>query len=192
MYLLLVRDVSYWITITMSHQKTSAAIFTVLLAVVTQPLSAQDIYKTVDENGNVTYSDSPVKENSKKLDLPEINSQPSPNPETAPRFFKADEKTKPIKYALKINEPIHDQAIPPGQRDVAIIAEIDPIPTEDDITYTLLVDGSATDTAELPSFLIKEPLRGSHDIQIQAKQDKKVIATSKSITIHVIRPTVAN
>lgn len=176
----------------MNLQKTSAAIFTLFFSLVAHPSFAQDIYKTVDENGNVTYSDSPVKENSKKLDLPEINSQPSPNPETAPSFSQANEKTKPVKYTLNINEPSHDQAIPPGQRDVAIIAEIDPIPLEEDITYTLLIDGAAADTASLPSFLVKEPLRGSHNIQVQAKREKKVIATSKSITIHVIRPTVAN
>lgn len=150
---------------------------------------AQEIYKSVDEHGNVTYSDSPSK-NSKVVELPTINSQIPIDGEAAPRLFPGDTEEKPVKYKLTISEPANDTAIPPGQLSFSIQASIKPQPTTA-LTYTLVYDGNEQQTSSAPSFVINHPLRGSHNIAIKAKLEGKTVASSNSITVHVIRPTVS-
>ena len=55
----------------------------IISALVTVTISASglaDIYKSVDEEGNVTYSDEPVKEE-EPLTLPPLNVIPPPPPQ---------------------------------------------------------------------------------------------------------------
>ncbi len=51
----------------------SSAIVLIALGLAASPLSAQEIYRVVDENGNVTYTDQKPDDNSEPVDLPELN-----------------------------------------------------------------------------------------------------------------------
>ena len=66
--------------------------------------TAAEIYKQVDENGRVTYSNLPSK-GSKKLDLPEVSTIPAPKaPVAAPANFpKVDGKTQKDRDDMRRN-----------------------------------------------------------------------------------------
>jgi hypothetical protein len=53
--------------------KIQLAIWLILLALAAAPLAAQEIYRVVDENGNVTYTDQKPNDNADPMDLPELN-----------------------------------------------------------------------------------------------------------------------
>jgi hypothetical protein len=166
-------------------QQSLLALASILLTLAA-PTFGQKIYKTVDEHGNVTYTDNPTKE-AKEVDLPTINSQLPPNADSAPLYPSRD---KAIKYAMTITEPANDTAIPPGQLSFSVKANIQPAPSAP-LIYSLIVDGQEQQTARTPLFVIDNPYRGSHSISIEAKLDGKKIASTQSITIHVIRTNVA-
>jgi len=63
--------------------KLQTLTFTFLL-LTCAPLSADQIYKSIDEHGKVTYSNEPIK-GGKKVDLPPISTVSLPKPPAAPK-----------------------------------------------------------------------------------------------------------
>lgn len=53
--------------------KTSLTLLLLLLAMAVAPLPAQEIYRVVDADGNVTYTDQKPTEDAEPLKLPELN-----------------------------------------------------------------------------------------------------------------------
>jgi hypothetical protein len=47
-------------------------------------VSAADVYKTVDKDGNIKYTDKPSTEKAEKLELREINTVPGAQPQALP------------------------------------------------------------------------------------------------------------
>lgn len=163
-----------------------------LLVVVTGFCQAQStIYRHVDSNGKVTYSDSPLSNEDTEVELPPLNtsetddgdqgySDPSPEPREA------------ISYQLDIQTPANDSTIPPGASAIIVAASLTP-PARQPLTFELVFNGEALLQATSPNFTIEEPFRGSHSIRIQAFDDNgDWVAESDTITVHVIRPTVRN
>lgn len=53
--------------------RSPLTLWLLLLAVVVAPVAAQEIYRVVDEEGNVTYTDQKPDDDTEPLDLPELN-----------------------------------------------------------------------------------------------------------------------
>ena len=78
---------------------TLTLFLTLSLLLAGTPLAAEEIYKQVDEHGNVTYSNKPIK-GGKKIDLPPLSTIPGPivpppkaeQPKAAPP--EVDKKTR--------------------------------------------------------------------------------------------------
>jgi len=66
--------------------RSNSTLLLIVLALAITPLAAQEIYRVVDEHGNVTYTDQKPDEEADPLELPELNvlgdDDEAPLPET--------------------------------------------------------------------------------------------------------------
>lgn len=151
---------------------------------------AAPIYKHVDENGNVSYSDSSQSANDEIIKLEPINTQTSQHEET----FQPNATSnldQPIDYQLVIDNPLNDTTITPGQSFVGISGYMEP-GADFATQFELIYDGQVVQANDSPAFVIDQLERGTHTISIRVLDEYGVnIATSQRIQIHVQRPSVA-
>ena len=159
-----------------------------LLACAPFALHAQ-IYQTIDEDGNVSYTDKPPQgQKSEQVSLPTTNTAPPIKP-TAPSSSKKTGKDKaPTDYSISISSPSNDAQIPTGQRDVSVSLSLSPA-LHKDHKVQLMVNGAPFgDSFSGTSGTLKEIYRGSHQISAAVIDDNgKTISVSDSVTIHVQR-----
>ncbi len=169
-----------------------------LLACAPFALNAQ-IYQTIDEDGNVSYTDKPPQgQKSEQVKLPPTNTAPAIKP-TAPAGTKKGGKDKsPSDYSISISSPGNDAQIPTGQRDVSVNLSLSPA-LHKDHKVQLMVNGAPFgDSFSGTSGTLKEIYRGSHQISAAViDSNGKTISVSDSVTIHVqrhsrLRPTPAS
>jgi|GEM_PF-2365664 len=98
----------------------------IISVLITSLISASvlaDIYKSVDKEGNVTYSDEPVKEE-KALTLPILNVIPPP----PPRAAEIPVTKAPRSYKIfNVTVPANDTTVPRGQKEITVEIAISPL-----------------------------------------------------------------
>lgn len=151
-----------------------------------------EIYKTVDENGNVIFTDNPHGEKVEEVELPPVNTQPrytSGKPKKSKKFtYKA-----PTKYDISITSPADQTQVLSGQRDLTVIARIAPKLFPGHKIQVLLNGTPFGPSSTKAQITLKEIYRGAHQIQAAVVNDKgKVISRSNAVTVYVRRATVAN
>ncbi|TQV68179.1 DUF4124 domain-containing protein [Exilibacterium tricleocarpae] len=171
----------------------------IVLAVLSWlPLPGQaQVYKTVDENGNVVYTDNPRAvegEQPKPVKLPAINTQPPPAviPRTGAGTGDAeDESQLPTRYQLSVSSPTDGTFVPPGQRDLTVTATLEP-PLSSEHRLEVMLNGKTVAQEAAATITLKEITRGSHSLQVRVvNRQGKVLGISKPVTVHVRRATVA-
>ncbi len=172
-----------------------ALLLATLLALVAAGASAQ-IYRVVDEDGRVTYTDTPPadedcqeagKRTSEELSLPAINIQPGT--EAAPRESSDDGDDEDTGYRhVAIAAPEDDTTIPPGQLEVSVQVTMEPELKPGHsvlLHYNNEPHGEPTTST---SFVLSELIRGSYPIRAEIlDQEGTVVAASEPVTIHVKR-----
>jgi len=148
------------------------------------------IYKTVDEYGNVSYSDSPPEDVSNsstlKLKLGPVNSTPAiktakPEQPLAP----AKSKAKPI--TIRISSPQDQANITAEQRNLRIQTSIIPALPEG-ARIIINLDGQDINAGADGSVTIHNIHRGEHRIYAKVSQAKRLLAETATTTIYVFRP----
>ncbi|MEJ2417440.1 MAG: DUF4124 domain-containing protein [Exilibacterium sp.] len=153
---------------------------------------AADIYKTVDENGKVIYSDNPRGKKIEAVDLPTVNRQPA-QPVIQQRKNIANATTVgPKSYDIDIETPTDQTHVPPGQRDLIVNTSITP-PLFKNHKIQVLLDGQLQQSGRSNNVVIKEIFRGAHQIEARVIDQKgNTLGRSEAVTVYVIRPTVSN
>lgn len=152
-------------------------------------VTANEIYKVVDENGKVTFSDNPTGTKIESVDLPQINMTPAVDPKPfTPR--KKDHKTF---HNIRITSPSDKTQILPNQRDLTVTAEALP-GLSNGFSAQLYMNGMPYGEAQsYTSFFINEITRGEHKINAVILDPKgKVVARSNTITVYVFRPSIGS
>ena len=171
-----------------------------LLAVVANPLTAQ-VYKSVDEDGNVTYTDQAPKEGAKPVKLRPISVIEAPTYQVKPKPSEAsaegeDGKEMSLKYLRKNYK---DFAIVAPQADESVWNPQDFITVAWNVRYqlqpgmqaTIYVDGKqqATTTEQIISVTGLE--RGEHTVTAELKDaQNRRVATADSVTFFIRRPNI--
>lgn len=157
-----------------------------LCACFTFSSQAQEVYKTVDENGKVIFSDKPKNEDSEKVDTKLKNVQPG----TVVRPYKK-EKKEGAPASIHITSPSNGQQFGPTQSSVSISAKVLPKMSAK-YRVTLFFDGkvisgpSQSTSASVP---LSIKTRGKHTVSATLSDEAgNTIAQSNSVTIQVIRP----
>lgn len=168
----------------------SALVLLFAAILVSPPSIAADVYKTVDEDGNVTFTDSPPKDKrAEKIELKETNTQP-------PVEFRSrrsdgregpEEETGP--YNPRIVSPENEYQMGPREASLAITVETDR-PLDDEHSFQLFVNGVAdAEPTQSSTLTLANVRRGRKDITVSIVDSQgTVIASSNAVSIYVIRP----
>jgi hypothetical protein len=161
-----------------------------LITVLLMNICAAEVYKTVDKDGNVVYSDNPKADNAKKIELRELNTvPPAPNIGYTPDYSKSA-PPELMSYQVSIISPSNNLIIPVGQRDLAIAVSLDQ-PLQAGHLLVYYMDGDMVEETMMTNILIKEVMRGSHQITVEAiNESGQSLGMSESVTVNLMRPII--
>ena len=162
------------------------------LWVVSLTASAQ-IYKSVDENGVVTFSDVPPAASSGETSTvakPNVtNAMPGLSP-TAP-IPEAATNVKSAARSVSIASPLNNATIPMGAGIFDVTAELG-TPLADGELLALYLDDELVDVPQTSEvWTLTYVIRGPHTLQVRRLSSAgETISQSERITVFVLRPSV--
>ncbi|NNE37783.1 MAG: DUF4124 domain-containing protein [Gammaproteobacteria bacterium] len=149
---------------------------------------AADVYMTVDENGNPTFTDQPV-EGSKKIEVKEVITIPALKNVPPPRTTSQPQ----VRYRqIAITNPKQDETYFRSEGDLVISVMSSPRLRVGD-RYVYRLDGEEIYIGRATSQSISELDRGTHTVQIAilGRDDMEIIA-SETITFYMRHSSVLN
>lgn len=157
-------------------------VFCTLLLLI-NPLQAE-IYKWIDQNGSVHFSDKP-RPGAETVTLPPTQTY-SPPKTTAPLPPEPEipRQTRAAYTKIMIVQPQNQETIRSNQGLLSVITRVEPELNEGD-KLQLIYDGSPVGEPQTePAFTLKQIYRGSHTLQLQILNETgKVVGSSDTITI---------
>lgn len=156
------------------------------------------VYRSVDEFGNVVYSDTPV-EGSEEIRLNVAPGYETPVvPDLAPQVITEQEQTEELEepnYQVTVVSPEHDQSIRDNAGTVTIEVHVQPeLNQERGDLIQFQLDGQVVGQAQpSTSFTLTNIDRGSH-IVVASVIDKtgKILKRSRSVLFHLHRRSLIN
>ncbi len=166
-------------------------LFTLMFLACTAAVAAT-VYKWVDEEGVVHYSDQPH-ENAQKVELkaPQTYSSPKTAAPQPPRSTPARESSAPVYQSCSITEPTNEQAYLNTDTVTAGVTVSPAVRPGDTVVVTL--DGSLVPgvPANGGQFSISPVDRGTHAIQMVVKDPEgTTVCSSTSVTFFVRQPSL--
>jgi len=157
------------------------------LLVCTFPVTAE-LYRWVDERGNVHFSDKPVKEGAKSYTPPPITTVPATSPGNYNFGSNKSGQAKPVKYeSIEVTSPAHDHVFTPDKTDnIAVLTNLAPrLRAAEGHRFALYLNGTLYKEGG-PSFNLVGLNRGTYAVYAAVLDKKgKVILKSKPISFHV-------
>ena len=150
------------------------------------------VYRSVDEDGNVIFTDRPSPD-AEKIRVDKVQTISPP----AVKDFEYTSPEKPAKegYAkLEIISPQNDQTFTGGAGNVTINILIEPaLDTKQGDHLVLTMDGEKQAESSSTSFSFTNLDRGTHTTKADiVNKGGKSLKSSATVTFYVIRPTVSN
>jgi Domain of unknown function (DUF4124) len=162
-----------------------------ILSLTLGSLATAEIYKTVDKNGRITYTDvPPANTEAKPVELKTINTLPTPAviPFTGPSNSGVNEDS--TKYQVQITAPENGKTLMADERSVMVSISINPNLNEGDL-FAYKIDGDMLTTTQEMTYTITEPPRGEHSLTVDViDREGKILAQSNPVTLLVMRPIV--
>ena len=165
------------------------------MAMATNAMSA-DVYKVVDEDGNVTYTDKPPKDGSGPIKLAPISVIETPTYEQPAKADAEGEESKEmsLKYLRKhyadfaIVSPQQEESV--WHPDAAMpVAWTTRYQLQEGMQVTIYIDGKQHSKSSDQIIAVPELDRGEHKVEAQLTDSKnRRIATAEPITFFVRRP----
>ena len=185
-----------------SHISMQLILTTMLLTFAAGPLMAQ-VYKTVDENGNVTYTDQPPADGSGPIKLRPISIIEAPTYEKAPKVDEestASEESKELTLKnlrknykdFSIIAPQPEESIWNPEEFISVAwrvgAQLQP-----GMTVTVSVDGTlfAKTTDQVVQVNLRD--RGEHKVTVELKDSKnRLVASAGPVIFYIMQPGLGN
>jgi hypothetical protein len=151
------------------------------------------LYKGLDDEGNVVYSDQPF-ENAEKFTPASLSVIDTPKRAPAPSKVTEDvDEDKPFKYTdFDITSPKNNETIWDNPQ-LAVALNLKPeLNTEEKHTAWLLLDGKViVKNSQSTAMQIGRLERGAHQLQAQVRDKAgKVLVRSRSIVVHIKNTSV--
>lgn len=150
-----------------SYPQTMNRIYAALLAASLLPVTvgAAEIYRTVDENGNVVYTDRPV-QGGKQVELPELSTYEAlPAPPAAPaqpNTAAATEDNPAVK--LSFVQPTEGETVFNNQGNLIVAVRVEP-PLEPAQKLAVQIDDAEPVRIQEPTHQFTEVHRGTHTVK---------------------------
>ena len=160
-----------------------------------------EIYKVIDKDGNVVFTDVPPKDKSAPVTLSQPNqysnsdTAPAPPPTVVLTPDTDSEEAEAISYeGLEIVSPLNDAAVRENAGNVVIQVTMEPQydPTSG-YQVQLMMDGELVSTAYSTQHRLENVDRGTHVIVANLIDELgRVVATSAPSTFHLLRYSALN
>ena len=178
--------------------KTLLLIPVLLSLVIASGSLAAQVYKTVDEDGNVTYTDQPPGDGSNPITLKPISVIEAPTYEKAPDPAKAGGEGEeiPLRNLRKI---YRDFAIISPQSEESVWRPDGPVsvawsvgnPLQQGMQVTIYLDGAKQATTTDQIIPVDGLERGEHTVTAELKDAKnRRIATAQPVVFFIQRPNI--
>lgn len=172
-------------------------VLAIALALLPLTADAKKVYKVIDENGKVIYTDQAPAEGTEAetITLPETNTTPATRaakPTTQAPTSAAEPTAAAITYKrIEITAPDHQQTIPAGQQTVSVELALTPALAPEH-KVQMIFDGSPWgEPAPVTRFVLENLERGEHQLQVEIiDSEGKRLGRSNTVTIYVQRPSV--
>lgn len=149
----------------------------------------QTVYRVIDAQGKVSYTDTPPKDGSAEpVILKEANTQPAMDVRKAdaPAVESAVTYTR-----IEITSPVNDSTIPPGQLNVVVQLQLEPALQPGHRVQFYLDDKPQGPAAATTAITLGDLYRGSRSIHATVVDANGTrMAQSNSVVIHVKRHSV--
>jgi hypothetical protein len=164
-------------------------VFAATVAATDAP-AASKIYKTVDKDGNVVFTDVPQGDTGQTVDVQPANTFPAAaRPESSAESADASPGEVPSYYAIAISSPTEDLAVRDNAGNLTVSVKMDPVlDTSRGHRLQLLMDGSPHASGSHTSFDLENVDRGTHSLAARVVDaDGEVLITSEPVTFHMLR-----
>ena len=162
----------------------------ICLLLLTTAAGAQ-VYRHVDENGNVTFSDRPQEPGDEELTVQQPNTSTPPPSNAYPKPPPKSKKEKETaSYTVSITSPENETIIPRGPGNFSVSASVEPS-LKSGHKLQLLMDGAPRQEPQAgTSWALTNVFRGEHSISVAVVDGEgKTLASSESIKVYVFRPS---
>ena len=163
-----------------------------IISFVGMPAMSADIYKSVDKNGVVTFSDTPPKEKStsdERIELP-AHTNRMRSIEVPERQLNENNKAPVNPSILAITAPLDNATILMGPGIFDVLADIQP-PLKEEEFVALYLDGTrVAPPQKTPQWTLTYVTRGTHTLEVRlVSSSEQVLDSSEPITVFVLRPS---
>ncbi len=177
-----------------SHKTFLLILIAVFLAVTTGPLMAQ-VYKVVDEDGNVTYTDKAPKDGSKPIKLAPISVIEAPVYEKAPEAAKDGEELslrdlRKLYRDFSIISPQPEESVwrPDGP---VMLAWSTREQLKNGMQVTIYLDGKIQATTTQGAIPVGGIDRGEHTVTAELRDAaNRKVATASPVTFFIRQPNI--
>lgn len=165
-----------------------------ILALAASSALAATVYRHVDENGNVTFSDEPIK-GGDTVDIKPVTTVTLPKPQVVERTDKLREEVQregAVYDRVAITSPEDGQAFQSGSGDVRF--EVSSTPgLQKGHKYEVTIDGQPVGQSTSGSIVANNVYRGTHQANVSIVDANGVqVKTGTPISFTVHRPSVLN
>lgn len=181
----------------MSRLAPALTALALMLSLASAPV-ASEVYRHVDEDGSVTFSDEPMDDDSEAMELeslPEVN---LPDPAERERRSSPDQgednqtQEQQGYQTLEITSPEHDSAFWRGDGLVVVRFQSQP-PLRSGHRYSLELDGKQVQQGRSTTFTLENMNRGTHELVVHViNADGETISSSDVTRFTLHRPSQLN
>jgi len=153
------------------------------------PLMAE-VYRSVDEDGNVTFSDEPTP-GAEWIEIRELPTIKTPPPRLLEEETGAAVPTSPLEYSkLEITFPVDDTSVRDNAGNVTVNVSLEPALNPDD-RLVLYMDGVKAQEGASPQFSLANVDRGTHSLSVAVvDKDGKELKRSNTVSFTLLRHSV--
>jgi len=181
------------------YMRFMTALVALSLALTVSPLMAQ-VYKVVDKDGNVTFTDQPPGDGSKPIDLPPLSVIETPEYQRAPASTDEEDagKEPSLSYLRKIYKdfaiisPEQEESVWKPDGPVAVVWNVRTA-LQPGMEVTLFLDGKDHVTTMQSMIPLAGLDRGEHTVKAELRDSQnRIVATAQTVTFFVRQPTIMN
>ena len=151
------------------------------------------IYKVVDANGNITFTDKPPvssQDKSSSVELNQINISAPPPERTRNTTTETNKPEAILDYDITIASPPDSTTIPMGPGNFSLAASVSPSLENGDKLQLILNGEPYGNPQNSSNWNLTNVLRGAHDLSVQAVSNSgKVLSQSRPVRVYVLRPS---
>jgi len=174
----------------LDYAETMRYLLILILLLVCTASDAAEIYRTVDKDGNVIFTDTPTND-SEKIQLKETTTIKSLNAEPSSQGTTPPTKEEAFQYkSVFITAPAENETIQGNAGDVSVKVKVDPLlqPGDEVVVY---LDGVEKMKGVGSTFNLEDIDRGTHQLRASVKDpDGHIVMSSKSTTFYLHRQSV--